>query len=139
MAKPTVAPASPVNGRRVVRAPVFVDDEPGTSRRDRPRHRRGERRPPNGNPTGGDPGMMSARPTACTHVMKHALALAIAVGLAQACVAAHAQEAKIAKTDVQIDGLDPGIKLFIREKMAEGNTTFTDTNVVLFLHGATAP
>jgi len=83
--------------------------------------------------------MMSARPTARTRVMKHALTLAIAVGLAQACAAAHAQEAKIAKTDVQIDGLDPGIKLFIREKMAEGNTTFTDTNVVLFLHGATAP
>jgi len=31
------------------------------------------------------------------------------------------------------------IKLFVREKMAEGNTTFTDSNVVLFLHGATAP
>jgi len=52
---------------------------------------------------------------------------------------ASAQEVRIAKTDVQIDALDPGIKLFVREKMAEGNTRFTDENVVLFLHGATAP
>jgi len=52
---------------------------------------------------------------------------------------AQAQEARIAKSDTQIDGLDPGIRLFLREKMAEGNTRFTDDNVVLFLHGATAP
>ncbi len=53
--------------------------------------------------------------------------------------AAQAQDAKIAKTDVQIDALDPGKKLFVREKMAEGNTRFSDDNIVLFLHGATAP
>jgi len=53
--------------------------------------------------------------------------------------ASRAQDAKIVKTDVQIDALDPGIKLFLREKMAEKNTKFTDDNVVLFLHGATAP
>ena len=52
---------------------------------------------------------------------------------------ARAQDVKIVKTDAQIDALDPGIKLFVREKMAEGNTRFTDENVVLFLHGATAP
>jgi hypothetical protein len=52
---------------------------------------------------------------------------------------ARAQELKIIKSDVQIDALDPGIKLFVREKMADGNTRFTDENVVLFLHGATAP
>ena len=52
---------------------------------------------------------------------------------------ASAQDAKIVKTDTQIDALDPGIKLFVREKMAEGNTRFTNDNVVLFLHGATAP
>jgi pimeloyl-ACP methyl ester carboxylesterase len=46
---------------------------------------------------------------------------------------------RIIKSDAQIDALDPGIKLFVREKMAEGNTRFTDENVVLFLHGATAP
>ena len=27
----------------------------------------------------------------------------------------------------------------MREKMAEGNTRFTDDNIVLFLHGATSP
>jgi hypothetical protein len=53
--------------------------------------------------------------------------------------AAFAQDAKIVKSDTQIDSLDPGIKLFMREKMAEGNMRFTDDNVILFLHGATAP
>jgi len=53
--------------------------------------------------------------------------------------AGHAQDVRIAKTDAQIDALDPGIKLFVREKMAEGNTRFGDDNIVLFLHGATAP
>ena len=46
---------------------------------------------------------------------------------------ASAQETRIAKADAQIDGLDSGIRLFVREKMPE------DDNVVLFLHGATAP
>jgi pimeloyl-ACP methyl ester carboxylesterase len=60
--------------------------------------------------------------------------------LVAACVwPAAAQDVKIVKTDVQIDGLDPGIKLLLREKMAEGNTRFTDDNIVLFLHGATSP
>ena len=49
------------------------------------------------------------------------------------------QDTKIVKADAQIDGLDPGIKLLLREKMAEGNTRFTDDNIVLFLHGATSP
>ena len=31
-----------------------------------------------------------------------------------------AQDAEIAKTDSSIDALDPGIKLFLREKMAAG-------------------
>ena len=61
----------------------------------------------------------------------------LAVALAFTHVA-QAQDVRIAKSDAQIDGLDPGIKLFVREKMAEGNTTFTDQNIVLFLHGATA-
>src|SRR5690242_11860948 len=52
---------------------------------------------------------------------------------------AQSQDAPIVKNDTQIDGLDPGIKLFLREKMAQGNTTFTESNVILFLHGATAP
>jgi pimeloyl-ACP methyl ester carboxylesterase len=62
----------------------------------------------------------------------------LAVALAASHLA-HAQEVRIAKSDTHIDALDPGIKLFLREKMAEGNTTFTDQNIVLFLHGATAP
>src|SRR5215471_11122792 len=52
---------------------------------------------------------------------------------------AGAQETKVTKADAQIDALDPGIRLFVREKMQEGNTRFTNENVVLFLHGATAP
>jgi hypothetical protein len=55
--------------------------------------------------------------------------------LASPSIEARAQEAKIAKTDTQIDARDRGIKLFLRQKMAEGNTQFTDNNVVLFLHG----
>jgi hypothetical protein len=50
-----------------------------------------------------------------------------------------AQDMQIVKNDTQIDALDPGIKLFIREKMAQGNTRFANNNVVLFLHGATSP
>jgi hypothetical protein len=50
-----------------------------------------------------------------------------------------AQDVQIAKTDSLIDAVDPGIKLFLREKMAAGNSKFTDDNIVLFLHGATSP
>jgi pimeloyl-ACP methyl ester carboxylesterase len=59
--------------------------------------------------------------------------------MALAAQTAGAQEVKVTKTDAQIDALDPGIRLFVREKMQEGNTQFTSENVVLFLHGATAP
>lgn len=45
---------------------------------------------------------------------------------------------KILKTDFQIDSLDPGIRLFVREKKAEGARA-TEDNVVLFVHGATFP
>jgi len=74
------------------------------------------------------------------------LATAASTMMAVACLAtglaaqtAGAQEIKIIKTDTQIDALDPGIRLFVREKMQEGNTRFTNENVVLFLHGATGP
>jgi hypothetical protein len=43
---------------------------------------------------------------------------------------AFAQDAKISKADMQIDALDPGIKLFLREKMAEGNSMFNDDNII---------
>jgi pimeloyl-ACP methyl ester carboxylesterase len=59
--------------------------------------------------------------------------------LVAASGAAHAQNAQITKTDATIAALDPGVNLFLREKMAAGNTRFTDSNVILFLHGATAP
>ena len=50
-----------------------------------------------------------------------------------------AQDVTIAQRDYQIDAVDPGIKLFVREKMAQSNARFTNDNVVLFLHGATFP
>jgi hypothetical protein len=47
---------------------------------------------------------------------------------------------KILSQDYHIDAADdPSIKIFIRTKMAEGNTTFNDDNIVLFVHGATFP
>ena len=52
---------------------------------------------------------------------------------------ASAQDVKIAKSDSQIDARDSGVKLFLRQKIADGNTPFNDTNVILFLHGATGP
>jgi pimeloyl-ACP methyl ester carboxylesterase len=64
----------------------------------------------------------------------------VAVLLAFAsCVGWTHAQTRVVKNDTQIDGLDPGIKLFLREKMAQGNTRFTNDNIVLFLHGATSP
>lgn len=51
---------------------------------------------------------------------------------------AHA-DVKIVQNDYHIDAVDSGIKLFIREKMQDGNKAFTKDNIVLFLHGATFP
>jgi hypothetical protein len=67
------------------------------------------------------------------------LAICASYTLAWGSEMAAAQDVRIVKTDIQIDALDPGIKLFMREKMADGNTRFSDDNIVLFLHGATAP
>ena len=62
------------------------------------------------------------------------------IALLAICVGpASAQQATIVKNDMQIDALDPGIRIFIREKMAQGNTRFANDNMVLFLHGATSP
>ena len=47
-------------------------------------------------------------------------------------------EVRIVKTDASIDAADPGLKLFVREKRAEGAKASED-NVVLFVHGATFP
>ena len=49
-----------------------------------------------------------------------------------------APEAKITKSDYSIDAADPGVKLFVREKRAEGMKA-TEDNTVLFIHGATFP
>ncbi len=46
-------------------------------------------------------------------------------------------EAKTVKTDTVIDGADPGVRLFVRSKMSDGQSRFTDDNIVLFVHGAT--
>jgi len=46
---------------------------------------------------------------------------------------------KVIKQDYKIDSIDPGIKLFVRSKMAEGTKAFTNDNIILFVHGATFP
>lgn len=61
--------------------------------------------------------------------------LAAAAALALACDGF----AAIVKQDETIDAVDPGIKLFVRAKMAEGQRQFTDDNIVIFVHGATGP
>ena len=53
--------------------------------------------------------------------------------------AASAAQSRIVARDEHIDSADPGIKLFVRSKMAEGTKAFTDDNIVLFVHGATFP
>src|SRR5919197_1082541 len=63
----------------------------------------------------------------------------VVVILLALCSSAEAQQAKIVKQDYHIDGVDPRVRLFVRQKMALGNTRFTDDNIVLFIHGATAP
>ena len=56
--------------------------------------------------------------------------------LALCTALAHAENVK---QDVMIDAVDPGVQLFVRSKMAKGQSRFTDDNVVLFVHGATFP
>jgi pimeloyl-ACP methyl ester carboxylesterase len=63
----------------------------------------------------------------------------VSVLFALALPLAPAALAKNVKQDYQIDGADPGVRLFVRQKMAEGNTRFTDDNIVVFIHGATGP
>lgn len=46
-------------------------------------------------------------------------------------------EARTVKQDTLIDGVDPGVKLFVRSKMSDTQTRFTHDNIVLFVHGAT--
>jgi pimeloyl-ACP methyl ester carboxylesterase len=82
---------------------------------------------------------MTQRALLKTRPLKTGVLAAAALALLAGAPDGRAQDANIVKTDTQIDALDPGIKLFVREKMADGNTRFTDDNVVLFLYGAAAP
>jgi hypothetical protein len=54
-------------------------------------------------------------------------ASALALMLTYTCLGASAQDVKIAKSDSQIDARDSGVKLFLRQKIADGNTQFNDT------------
>lgn len=65
--------------------------------------------------------------------------LVLAIVLLTLPAAAGAASVKIVKQDYQIDAVDPGITLFVRSKMADGTTRFTNDNIVLFVHGATFP
>jgi pimeloyl-ACP methyl ester carboxylesterase len=46
---------------------------------------------------------------------------------------------KYVTNDYHIDSVDPGVRLFVRQKTAKGEVRATDNNVVLFIHGATFP
>ena len=68
--------------------------------------------------------------------------MAFRLVFALACVlfaTAGQAQTQLAKQDYHIDGVDPGIRLFVRSKMAAGQTRFTNDNMVLFVHGATFP
>ncbi len=67
------------------------------------------------------------------------VAIAAILALAAAPAPALSQDVRIVQTDSQIDGFDPGVRLFMREKRPDGDARATDDNVILFLHGATAP
>lgn len=64
-----------------------------------------------------------------------ALALAFAA-FSLASAPAGAQQPKVSRQDYHIDGVDPGVRLFVRQK---GSARATDDNVVVFVHGATGP
>ncbi len=61
-----------------------------------------------------------------------------ALGLLFAAPVVRAADVRIVQQDVTIDGADPGVKLFVRSKMAAGAKPTAD-NIVVFVHGATFP
>jgi len=61
-----------------------------------------------------------------------------AVLLLMLAASTQAAEVPVVQQDVTIDGADPGVRLFVRSKMAPGVKPTSD-NVVLFVHGATFP
>ena len=52
---------------------------------------------------------------------------------------AFAQSPPLATTEAMISSSDPGIKLYLRNKHAEGMTSFSSDKTLLFIHGATYP
>ena len=71
-------------------------------------------------------------------VKKRLLAMAIGViSLALLNISNPAIGEEIKQEDYLIDGLDPGIKLHIREKVSAKFDYFSKDNIVLFVHGAT--
>jgi hypothetical protein len=77
---------------------------------------------------------MRSSPARFCVALGHAIFAALLLGIGPD--PAIAQNAEIAKPDTFIDATYPGIKLFLREKMAAGNSKFTDDNVVLFLQAS---
>jgi pimeloyl-ACP methyl ester carboxylesterase len=53
--------------------------------------------------------------------------------------AASAQSPPLTTTEAMIPSSDPGIKLYVRNKHAEGMTSFSPDKTLLFIHGATYP
>lgn len=49
------------------------------------------------------------------------------------------QTPKLLTEHLMIDAVDPGIKLYVRNKRPEGMTQFTAQKTLLFVHGATSP
>ena len=46
---------------------------------------------------------------------------------------------EVIQEDYLISGLGPGIKLHIREKVLKDMKSFSEDNIILFVHGATYP
>ena len=53
--------------------------------------------------------------------------------------AAFAESPRLTMTEAMIPSSDPGIKLYVRNKHAEGMTSFSPDKTLLFIHGATYP
>ncbi|HTZ66959.1 MAG TPA: alpha/beta fold hydrolase [Roseiarcus sp.] len=53
--------------------------------------------------------------------------------------AAFAGSPPLATSEAMIQSSDPGVKLYVRNKHAEGMTSFSPDNTLLFIHGATYP
>ena len=84
------------------------------------------------------------RPQLSTAICCRLITLAMVCALISNSHRVNAQTAspKVTKQDYQIDSTDPGIKLSVRMKSAEGGTNpprATNDNVLLFIHGATVP